>query len=82
MEHQDIVRAIQFIRPNAQFSVDGDKIIWLDANESEPTKAQIEKGFADYLTDLQAKEVAKETAKAALLDKLGITENEAKLLLN
>lgn len=81
MNHKDMVNAIQFIRPNAEFILAGDELQWLDKTQSEPTKAEIAKGWEDYKKsiELQAQQTA--TAKAAILERLGITEEEAALLL-
>lgn len=55
----------------------GEEIV-RDANAEE--LAQMEKDAASYQAELVAKAEAK-AKKAALLDRLGITEDEAKLLL-
>jgi hypothetical protein len=58
---------------------DFEGIQWL---ECEPiTKAQFEAGFAQYDAWKAEQDLAKAAQKAALLDRLGITEAEAKLLL-
>jgi len=57
-----------------------DDIDWLGI-EAPITKAEFEAGF-DKFDDWQTKqEAAKAQAKADLLERLGITEDEAKLLL-
>jgi hypothetical protein len=85
MKDQYIVKAINKIRPEAEFSFtdeDYSTVIW-DVLEGEaPTQAEIdaeiEKIKADEITEAQSKA----TAKAALLDRLGITADEAALLLS
>ncbi len=58
---------------------DYDSIQWLDC---EPlTKAEFEAGFAQYDAWKTEQDASKATAKAALLNKLGITAEEAQLLL-
>ena len=60
---------------------DFDSIIY-DEGVTPITKKQFTDGFAAY-DAWKAKEVAKqEAAKASLLDRLGITADEAKLLLS
>jgi len=81
MTHQDKVNAIWFIRPSAKFVLRGDELEWLDENQTEPTEAEIKAGFVAYEKHLKAETKLKADAKLALLDKLGITEDEAKLLL-
>ncbi len=77
--------AIQSLRPNIGFSMIGDDpktIIWDIPDTTTPTNAEI----AAALKSLEAKKITeqseKETAKAALLDRLGITADEAALLLS
>jgi hypothetical protein len=79
-----LVKAIQSLRPTAEFSFndeDYSTVKW-DVLEGEaPTQAEVDaeiaKIKADEITDAQNKA----TAKAALLERLGITEYEAALLL-
>jgi hypothetical protein len=82
MKHEDKVKAIQFIRPDAQFVLVGDEVNWLDENQTEPTKSEIDAGLKAYEAAEKAKLNAKNAAKSALFEKLGISEDEAKLLLS
>ena len=82
MKHSEKVKAIKFIRPNAEFILNDDKLTWLDKTQIEPTEAEIKTGLIAYEAAMQAETEAKETAKAALLDRLGITAEEAVLLLS
>lgn len=66
-----------------EWTLDGDNydgLTWL-SDTSKPTKADLEKLWDATLAAVAAKEEAKVAAKAALLERLGITEDEAKLLL-
>ena len=81
MTHKEILLAIQFIRPNAQFVLNGDELEWLDETQTKPTQAQITKGWADYQKALAAEVEENAAAKSALLQRLGITAEEAALLL-
>jgi hypothetical protein len=81
MQHSEKMKAIQFIRPNAQFVLAGDDLTWFDEEQTEPTKAEIEAGWLAYQTAQIAEAEAKAAQRAALLNKLGITEDEARLLL-
>lgn len=81
MEHNEKLKTILFIRPNAEFTLRGDELEWLDANQIEPTEAEIEAGWIAYQAAQTAEANAKAQAKADLLERLGITEDEAKLLL-
>jgi hypothetical protein len=81
LTHNQIVKAIQFIRPNAEFSINDLEIQWLDTNQIEPTLLEIEAGWIAYQAAQESEAEAKAAQKAALLNKLGITEEEARLLL-
>jgi hypothetical protein len=68
-----IGEVLQKIRPGAEWVARGDfyeNIEWLDKTQSKPSKEEFE---AEKNREMSAKE--------ALLMKLGITEEEAKLLL-
>ena len=82
MNHRDKVNAILFIRPKSEFQLDGDELTWIDKNQTEPTESEIEAGWIAYQAAQAAEAEAKATAKAALLERLGISEDEARLLLS
>ena len=69
--------------PDIEYTLSGENyedIVWHNGIPAI-TKAQYEAGFAQY-DSLKAEQAeAKATQTAALLDRLGITEDEAKLLL-
>jgi hypothetical protein len=68
--------------PSGGWAITGDDYEGIKFLEAEPiTKAQFEAGFAQYDAWKAEQDAAKATQKAALLDRLGITEDEAKLLL-
>ena len=81
MEHDDKVKSIQFIRPNAEFTLTGDELDWLDTEQTQPTDKEIKDGLIAYKAALKAKAEAKETAKAAILDRIGLTADELKTIL-
>ena len=82
MKHNDKVKTIQHIRPNAQFALRDDELEWLDDTQEKPTDAEIKSGWTAYQAFVKKEAETKSAAKAALLDRLGITEDEAKLLLS
>jgi hypothetical protein len=85
MKAQDIVKAIAFLRPGAQYSFKEDDystIEWADLEGTAPTLKEIKDAIAQIETSEAAKLQADATAKAALLDRLGITAEEAALLLS
>ena len=76
MKHEDKVKAIQFIRPDAEFALTGDELEWRDENQTEPTESEIEAGLVAYKkaqeAELKTKDQAKEAAQAKLAA-LGLT---------
>lgn len=60
---------------------DFDSIIY-DEGVQPITKKQFEAGFAQYDAWKSEQDATQAAAKAALLDRLGITESEAQLLLS
>jgi hypothetical protein len=82
MNHKDKVKAILFIRPNAEFVLRDLDIEWMDTNQTQPTEEEIEAGWIAYQAKVEADKAEAEAKRQALLAKLGITEEEAKLLLS
>jgi hypothetical protein len=83
MKHEDIVNAIQFIRPNAEFLLNGDEIQWLDKKQVKPTDAEIEAGLVGYQAKVEADKadaVAKKESAQAKLEALGLTADDLKAL--
>ena len=81
MEHNELVLAIKHIRPSAQFALRGDELEWLDTEQGKPTQAEIEAGWVAYQAKVESDKTETAAQKQALLNRLGITEDEAKLLL-
>ena len=84
MTHIEIVKALNSLKPNSEWKlIDGDyeNLIWLSTGKA-PTLAQIEAEIAALPAKEAADQATKETEKAALLAKLGITADEAALLLS
>jgi hypothetical protein len=59
---------------------DFDSIVWVD-NRPKCTKAQFTAGFAQYDAWKAEQDATKATARQAVLDRLGITSEEAQLIL-
>jgi hypothetical protein len=77
-------RAIQYLRPGAQFSYTEDNystIQWYALEGDAPTQKEIDAAIEQIKADEITEATTKATQKAALLDRLGITEDEARLLL-
>jgi hypothetical protein len=72
------------IRPQGGWVIYGDDFdsIIYDEGVKPVTKSEFEAGFAQFDAWFASQESAKAAEKAALLAKLGITDDEAKLLLS
>ena len=81
MEHSEKVNVIKHIRPNAEFVLIDNNLEWFDQNQTKPTESEIEAGWIAYQAAQKAEAEAKEAQRQALLDRLGITSEEAKILL-
>ena len=84
MEHNDKVKAIQFIRPNAEFTLTGDDLEWFDEIQTKPTNKEITDGLTAYKLAQKVEAEAKAQAKAAAEGKLaalGLTTDELKTIL-
>jgi hypothetical protein len=80
----ELNKAIKLLRPTAQFSfTDNDytTIKWDVLEGDAPTQAEIDAAIEQVKADEVAQAETKAAQKAALLDRLGINEDEAKLLL-
>jgi len=69
---------------NAEWTLDGDDysgLTWL-SESAKPTKKQLDDLWLIVQKEMQDEKASKVAKKAALLDRLGITEEEAKLLLS
>jgi hypothetical protein len=80
-----LVKAIKKLKPNAEFSFSDDDystIKWDVLEGDAPTQAEIDAAIEQIKADEAVAAQAKAAQKSALLDRLGITEDEAKLLLS
>lgn len=84
MENLYLSLAIHNLKPGSEFSLTNDDystIKWDVLEGDAPTAEEVEDAIKAIKTQ-EAKELElKATAKAALLERLGITEEEAKLLV-
>jgi hypothetical protein len=79
-KHYDV---LTMLIPNGGYVQVGDTYEGIEFLECEPiTKEQYEAGFAQYDAWQAEQDLAHAANKAALLDRLGITEDEAQLLLS
>lgn len=76
------VDVITYLRPNGGWVISGDDYEGIQFLECEPfTKKEYNDTFAKYDDLIAAEETKKQIAKQELFARLGITEDEAKLLL-
>jgi len=72
---------LNYLKPNADYVIRGSELEWLDNNKTKPTEAEIEAGWVAYQAAQEAETATKAAQRQALLTRLGITEDEARLLL-
>jgi hypothetical protein len=69
--------------PNSEWTLNGDDydgLIWLSESK-KPTKSELDAHWPELATYWDDKKAEQESTKAALLERLGITADEAALLL-
>ena len=84
MNTQDIIKAIDKLRPNSEYTFknnDYSTIEWIILEGNAPTGKEIETAIVEIKAEEEAASATAAATKAALLERLGITEAEAKLLL-
>ena len=73
---------LSMLIPNGGWAIYGDDYEGIQFVECEPiTKAQYEAGFAQYDAWKAGQDLAKATQRQAILDRLGLTSEEARLIL-
>jgi hypothetical protein len=79
-----LAKGIKKLKPNAQFSFTQDDystIKWDVLEGDAPTQSEIDAAIEQVKADEITEAATKAAAKAALLERLGITQEEANLLL-
>jgi len=79
-----LVQAIRKLKPNSEFSFnnnDYSTIKWDVLEGDAPTQAEIDAAIEQVKADEITEAATKAAQKAALLERLGITQEEANLLL-
>ena len=85
MNSIEISKAIKYLKPTAEFSFDNNDystIKWDVLEGAAPTWEEIEAAHFQVKAAEEAAAAAALVKRQALLDKLGITEEDAKLLLS
>ena len=80
-----LVKAIKKLKPNSEFSYDNDDystIKWDVLEGDAPTQKEIDAAIKEVKADEIAEAQAKATQRQAILDRLGITAEEAQILLS
>jgi hypothetical protein len=70
-------------RYNAEWTLDGNSyqdLNWL-SDSPKPSKKELDDQWDSVLKEIETEATAKAASKAALLEKLGITAEEARLIL-
>jgi len=81
----EMIKAIKKLRPTAEFSFSGEdysSIKWDVLDGTAPTLKEVEDAIVAVKADEKAAEAKRAADKAALLEHLGITEDQARLLLS
>ncbi len=84
MTNEQIVKALSNLKPTAEWTLVGDdysNLVWLSSG-NPPTIAEIEAEIAALPAKEATAKAQRAAEKVALLARLGITEDEAKLLLS
>jgi hypothetical protein len=84
MNNKELVDAIKHINPDAEFSIvdnDLDSIVWDKPKTGHPTKEQILAAIEPAKAAQESERLAKESTKAELLSKLGLTADELAIIL-
>lgn len=79
----DLSACIAYLRPDAEWKMDGEDIDTLEffSNHTAPTFAECEAAWPDAKAKIDELAAAREKARAAVLEKIGITDDELKLLV-
>jgi hypothetical protein len=84
MKSEYLLEAIKKLKPTAEFSFtdrDSSTIVWDKIEGNPPTEEEIIAAVIEVQNELEVKQTAKAHERAALLERLGITADEARLLL-
>lgn len=76
-------QVLSMLLPDGGWTMVGDSFEGITFLEATPiTKKQFEDGFAQYDAWKESQETAKQAEKEAILNRLGLTAEEAKLILS
>lgn len=80
----DYAKCLVFLNPEAEWAINGNDYSTLEwfSDGIKPTEKQIIAAWPAASAAYQAKVTAKEDARTAVLERLGITQDEVKILLS
>jgi len=85
MNNVTIAEAIQFLVPNSEFRIVENDLstleFYLPEGQIHPTQPEVDKAIKDLAAARIKEEQDKATKKAALLARLGLTEDELQTIL-
>lgn len=82
---QLLVDAIRLLKPTSEFVISNDEystIIWHAIEGTAPTQSEIDAAIEQVKINDENAALAAQAQKQAILDRLGITADEAKVLLS
>ena len=85
MENEYLAKAIKKLRPGAEFSfqsADYSTIQWIILEGQAPTNSEITAAIKEIKTEIDTAAKVETAKKQEILNRLGITAEEAKLLLS
>ena len=80
-----LAKAIDKLKPNSEYTFTNNDYLtinWIILDGDAPTQSEIDEAIEQIKVDELAEAEAKAQAKAELLERLGITADEARLLLS
>ena len=83
MEHKQIIDSLNFIRPNTNWFLKGEELIWQDDKQDKPTKSEIEVGWVAYQAKVESDKTeaaAKKATAEAKLVALGLDLDDLRAL--
>jgi hypothetical protein len=79
----DYTKILEYKYPTDEWTLNGDDyegLTWL-SDTPKPSKATLDGLWDQVIAEMRAEKATKAAQRQALLDRLGITEDEARLLL-
>jgi hypothetical protein len=81
MNEKEVKQALHFCRPNAEWQFLNGEFIWLDKVQTQPTADQLRIAYDESVVAKESEKITNTAARQAILDRLGLTADEAALLL-